>query len=75
MASKPVLGRDLVTKNTAATFHAVLATKSSDVLVCPKLPVYSKIKVDMEDSKQAQQDRPKSKLLFGVRSRLASIIV
>ena len=53
----------------------ILAMKSSDVLVCPKLPVYSKIKVDLEDSKQAQQDRPKSKLLSRVRSRLTSIIV
>ena len=53
----------------------VLATKSSDVLVCPKLPVYSTITVDIEDSKQAQQDRPKSKRLSRVRSRLASIIV
>ena len=76
MASKPVLGRDLVTKNTAAAFHATfLAMKSSDVLVCLKLPVYSKITGRYGRFKQAQQDRPESKLLSRVRSRLTSIIV
>ena len=61
MVSKPVLGRDLVTKNTAAAFHATfLAMKSNDVLVCPRLPVYSTIKVDLEDSNRPNRTYQKA---------------
>ena len=38
----------------------VLAIKSSDVLVCPKLPVYSTIKVDMEDSNRPNRTDQKA---------------
>ena len=61
MTSKPVLGRALVTKEHCCRFPSnVLAMKSSDVLVCPKLPVYSAIKVDMEDSNRPNRTDQKA---------------